>query len=336
MKKIFCGVVLYIFCNFSYAALIEVNLGGTIVFSNRSYGLKFPCANTCSLAPISSNYGYAGLDDGYTITSTLSIPAGLEITRIGNYSVSVSQDINVTSVSTCDGQPRIPNASPTPCQSNNPIDIAIPLTIDKGAIITRNTIRIRDTRQSWYNASMSVGSIQLTGDITVSNITYASANPIRASLHTYIGSDINSSISIDGPTTTSVYGAATYFTGTETASTIDSKLVPTALDASFERDIITHNIEKKYIGSADKLKITSIYIFSDGNRCDSYECLYTSENAKVNVQCPDKQAALEFEPSPYVGDDIMGRDGLIGALIGSWGNVNIDTTCAITVLIPYE
>lgn len=335
MKKIFCGVVLYIFCNFSYAALIEVNLGGTIVFSNRSYGLRFPCSSVCSLAPIESNYTHTGTGDYYTITSTLSIPAGLEIARIGgDYSVSVSQDINVTSVSTCDSKPKRPSVFPVPCQSNNPIDVAIPLTIDKGAVITHNTIRIRDTRQSWLNASSSVGSIQLTGDITASNITYAGA--IRASLKTTIGNYINSSISINGPTTTSLYGTATYYTGIETASTMDSKLIPTALDASFDGDIITHNIEKKYIGSAAKLKITSIYIFSDGNRCDSYECMYTRENAKVNVQCPDKQAALEFEPSPYAGDYIMGRDGLIGALIGSWGNVNIDTTCAITVLIPYE
>ncbi|HER1287745.1 TPA: hypothetical protein VJI20_003194 [Salmonella enterica subsp. enterica serovar Elomrane] len=205
MKKIFCGVVLYIFCNFSYAALIEVNLGETIVFSNRLYGSLFPCSTVCSLAPIESNYTNTGTGDYYTITSTLSIPAGLEIARIGNYSVSVSQDINVTSVSTCDSKPRIPTVSPVPCQSNNPIDVAIPLTIDKGAVITHNTIRIRDTRQSWLNASMSVGSIQLTGDITASNITYASANPIRASLNTIIGNYINSSISINGPTATSLY-----------------------------------------------------------------------------------------------------------------------------------
>ncbi|MBJ4697957.1 hypothetical protein JGE73_24310, partial [Salmonella enterica subsp. enterica serovar Goldcoast] len=171
MKKIFCGVVLYIFCNFSYAALIEVNLGGTLVFNNRLYGSLFPCSTVCSLAPIESNYTNTGTGDYYTITSTLSIPAGLEIAKIGDYSVSVSQNINVTSVSTCDSKPRIPTVFPTPCQSNNPIDVAIPLTIDKGAVITHNTIRIRDTRQSWLNASSSVGSIQLTGDITASNIT---------------------------------------------------------------------------------------------------------------------------------------------------------------------
>ncbi|HCH9440799.1 TPA: hypothetical protein NNV11_001766 [Salmonella enterica] len=330
MKKIFCGVFLYIFCNISYAALIEVTLGGTLVFNNRSYGLQFPCSTTCSLAPIESNYTNTGTGDYYTITSTLSIPAGLVIAKIGGYSVSVSSNINVTSVSTCDSKPRIPTVFPTPCQSNNPIDVAIPLTIDKGAVITHNTIRIRDTRQSWLNASSSVGSIQLTGDITASNITYASANSIRASLSTTIGNDINSSISINGPTATSLYGTATYFTGTETASTMDSKLIPTALDASFDGDIITHNIEKKYIGSADKLNITSIYTFSDGNLCSSYDCMYTNENAKVNVQCPDEKATLEFKPASYVSG------GNIGNLVGSWGNVNIDTTCAITVLIPYE
>ncbi|EBQ2136469.1 hypothetical protein A7K77_03370 [Salmonella enterica] len=329
MKKIFCGVVLYIFCNISYAALIEVTLGGTLVFNNRSYGSQFPCS-TCSLAPIESNYTRTGNGDYHTITSTLSIPAGLVIAKIGDYSVSVSSNINVTSVSTCDSKPRIPSVFPAPCQSNNPINVAIPLTIDKGAVITHNTIIIRDTRQSWLNASWSVGSIQLTGDITASNITHASASPIRASLQTNIGNNINSSISINGPTATSLYGTATYYTGTATASTMDSKLIPTALDASFDEDIIIHNIEKKYIGSADKLNITSIYTFSDGNLCSGDDCMYTNENAKVNVQCPDKKATLEFKPASYVSGSHIGN------LVGSWGNVNIDTTCAITVLIPYE
>lgn len=56
--------------------------------------------------------------------------------------------------------------------------------------------------------------------------------------------------------------------------------------------------------------------------------MYTNENAKVNVQCPDEKATLEFKPASYVSG------GNIGNLVGSWGNVNIDTTCAITVLIP--
>lgn len=330
MKKIFFSVVLYIFCNFCYAALIEVNLKGTVVFTNRVYDILLPCSNVCSLAPITSNYSYPGPSDYYTITSTLSIPAGLVIARIGNHSISVSQNIDVTSVSTCDSKPRIPTVSPVPCQSNNPIDVAIPLTIDKGAVITRGTIRIKDTRQSWYNASRSVGSIQINSDITASNITHGDLSQISASLNTIIGNDINSSISINGPAGASFYGTATYYTGTETALTIDSKLIPTALDASFEGDIITHNIEKKYIGSADKRKITSIYVFSDGVPCGAYDCTYTNENAKVNVQCPDKQSILEFTPVSHVGN------GNIGDLVGSWGNVNIDTTCAVTVTLPYE
>ncbi len=69
----------------------------------------------------------------------------------------------------------------------------------------------------------------------------------RFTKHHHISNDINSSISINGPTATKSYGTATYFTGTETASTMDSKLIPTALDASLME--IYYNIEK-YIGAA--------------------------------------------------------------------------------------
>ncbi len=64
-------------------------------------------------------------------------------------------------------------------------------------------------------------------------------------LNTIIGNDINSSISINGPTATSLYGTATYFTvALKLPSTMDSKLIPLRLMAALTRNIITHNIEK--------------------------------------------------------------------------------------------
>ncbi|QUJ03860.1 hypothetical protein KCP78_14180 [Salmonella enterica subsp. enterica] len=56
------------------------------------------------------------------------------------------------------------------------------------------------------------------------------------------------------------YGTATYFTGTETASTMDSKLIPTALDASFDGDIITHNIEKSILEALIELQYHIYFI----------------------------------------------------------------------------
>lgn len=72
--------------------------------------------------------------------------------------------------------------------------------------------------------------------------------------------------------------------------------------------------------------------------CDVYEsdsiCAQIIDNATVSIACDDKNMQIEAIPCDQNNTECA-RSQMV-ELRGTRGRVNIDTDCAVTVLLPYE
>ena len=123
---------------------------------------------------------------------------------------------------------------------------------------------------------------------------------------------------------------------------ITNKLTPESLEASFDPDSKNLFLEVNKTGVGSQTELGKIYLRSDGEKCavtypGNYKspgiCAYSLTSTTVAVACPDPNLSVEYKQSNLAD---MEKDALLGTLVGTWGHVNIDTTCAITVTIPYE
>ncbi|HDC2125241.1 TPA: hypothetical protein O7X39_003859 [Salmonella enterica] len=121
------------------------------------------------------------------------------------------------------------------------------------------------------------------------------------------------------------------------ANPIHYSLPADVLNASFSPDALNQNINVQMSGVKTDAELASIYIFHEQTPCDdSPLCNYNLINASTSIVCGDNNAHLTFNRSCSGSSSTTCENGKIGSITGTWGRVNIDTTCAVTVLIPYE
>ncbi|EMQ7141243.1 hypothetical protein WH956_000669 [Salmonella enterica] len=137
-------------------------------------------------------------------------------------------------------------------------------------------------------------------------------------------------------------GDTGYYYGTLTktgasVTPIHYSLPADVLNASFSPDALNQNINVQMSGVKTDAELALIYIFHEQTPCDdSPLCNYNLINASTSIVCGDNNAHLTFNRSCSGSSSTTCENGKIGSITGTWGRVNIDTTCAVTVLIPYE
>ncbi|ECG8590971.1 hypothetical protein FNI11_14685 [Salmonella enterica subsp. salamae] len=121
------------------------------------------------------------------------------------------------------------------------------------------------------------------------------------------------------------------------ASTIKRNLLPEDLNASFSAHSINQNAEIVMTGAQNDTELIPIYLYHGTTTCDDTPlCAYSINNASTTISCHDQNAQLTFNRTCNASATTQCQDGKIGNVKGTWGRVNIDTMCAVTVLLPYE
>ncbi|HGJ1522926.1 TPA: hypothetical protein ACJWJE_004362, partial [Salmonella enterica subsp. enterica serovar Oslo] len=121
------------------------------------------------------------------------------------------------------------------------------------------------------------------------------------------------------------------------ASTLHRYLLPEILDASFSENTIAHSTEVAMTGAKNNVELASVYLYHGNTPCDDTSlCNYSLNKTSVSLVCHDLNAQLNFSNTCNASGTTHCLNGKVGTIKGTWERVNIDTTCAITVLIPYE
>ncbi|HAG3536122.1 TPA: hypothetical protein H2X53_001905 [Salmonella enterica] len=121
------------------------------------------------------------------------------------------------------------------------------------------------------------------------------------------------------------------------ASTLHRYLLPEILDASFSENAIAHSTEVAMTGAKNNVELASVYLYHGNTPCDDTSlCNYSLNKTSVSLVCHDLNAQLNFSNTCNASGTTHCLNGKVGTIKGTWERVNIGTTCAITVLIPYE
>lgn len=121
------------------------------------------------------------------------------------------------------------------------------------------------------------------------------------------------------------------------ASTLHRYLLPEILDASFSENTIAHSTEVAMTGAKNNVELASVYLYHGNTPCDDTSlCNYSLNKTSVSLVCHDLNAQLNFSNTCNASGTTHCLNGKVGTIKGTRERVNIDTTCAITVLIPYE
>ncbi|MDO8234828.1 hypothetical protein Q5738_14790 [Citrobacter werkmanii] len=278
------------------------------------------------------------------LQSLLRIPAGTVLYISGQAAFSIRETATLTATGTCTYANYLSNFECKWNYSDTPVSVS---SLTSLRILRQN---IYLTIQSNYSSEYIIrGTIETTNITQLTDPSYInqyfggySANHLL----TFRGGDYTIKV-IDGccgiasgSGTSTTAGATTIATMSNVL--ITNKLTPESLTASFNPDnnVLFLNVNKSGIG--DNTELGRIYLRSDGGKCSVVDtsyyknagvCAYSLQNTTVTATCPDSNLAISYAKSTQ---NEQQNDALMGIITGSWGRVNIDTTCAITVTIPYE
>ncbi|EBX1353931.1 hypothetical protein DQ806_12725 [Salmonella enterica subsp. enterica serovar Okatie] len=161
-----------------------------------------------------------------------------------------------------------------------------------------------------------------------SETAYGNTNSIKAKI-SIIDSNFGTSI-----TTTMDNRMLFYSDSVQIIASID----PENLTASFYEYSEITSINKQFSGPKTNELITNIFLRHGGMPCYVYKsdsiCAQIIDNATVSIACKDKNMQIEAIPCDQNNTECA-RSQMV-ELRGTWGRVNIDTDCAVTVLLPYE
>lgn len=280
-----------------------------------------------------------------SLVSSLRIPAGSILYISGQAAFSVSATATMTATGTCTYS--VDHQSNLACKwsySNTPITVSS-LTSLK---ILRQNLYL--TLPSYYSPNYV-----LMGSVVTTNITpytdpsyinqyfggYTASHPLNFRGGEYEIKVTEGCCGIapgSGASTTAEVNTVKQMSDV----LITNKLTPESLTASFNPDSNDLFLNVSKSGTGDNTELGRIYLRSDGGKCSVVDtsnyknagvCAYSLQNTTVTATCPDANVALRYIKSTQ---NEQQNDALMGTITGSWGAVNIDTTCAITVTIPYE
>ncbi|EOX8513905.1 hypothetical protein [Salmonella enterica] len=203
--------------------------------------------------------------------------------------------------------------------------------------IDGNNILIKQgSAQLLIDPTMSAGGHLLNGYVEIGSA--ASSNNIDSLLSS---TSTNSFLAISGYVvlrtpdglTSEVYGGLSG----SASGTVTRKINPNFLTASFSKYSEELGVEKKFNGIANDISLGEIYLLDNNSKCPPGPmCDYSLTHSSSSITCNDSSVELAIIPSCYAGSSTQCVDGKIGTIYGTWGRVNVDTNCSISVVIPYE
>ncbi|ENG0937569.1 hypothetical protein ABSH91_001170 [Salmonella enterica] len=114
---------------------------------------------------------------------------------------------------------------------------------------------------------------------------------------------------------------------------VDFSYTPESLSASFTENGETTTLTKNYEGEKKDFEIGQIWLHVNGKYCYHKEgslCEFITQNSTANITCDSDNITVSLV------EEKKSSASRIRNIMGTWGKVNIDTSCAITVTIPYE
>ncbi|EEJ7234392.1 hypothetical protein S483_002326 [Salmonella enterica subsp. salamae] len=204
--------------------------------------------------------------------------------------------------------------------------------------IDGNNILIKQgSAQLLIDPTMSAGGHILNGYVEIGSA--ASSNKMGSLLSS---TSTNSTLAISGYVvlrtpdglTSEVYGG---LSGSASGGTVTRKINPNFLTASFSKYSEELDVEKKLSGIANNTSLGEIYLLDNNSKCPPGPmCDYSLTHSSSSITCNDSSVEVAIIPSCYAGSSTQCVDGKIGTIYGTWGRVNVDTSCSISVVIPYE
>ncbi len=195
------------------------------------------------------------------------------------------------------------------------------------------------------NASASLQQINISGDLIYQAADYAVRNQgyttdVPASVSFYVKYNIlQSSFGTQtGPATGARPGSLSLMGNMPTTVS----LYPEQLDASFSKtERAITSTSKKFTGPGNNELLAEIYLNYGLLHCQAQStdsiCGQLLASANVSVACSDHNVTIATNMCNTGNGRCNGDETWkIAELYGTWGRVNIDTNCAITVLLPYE
>ncbi|EBS6870258.1 hypothetical protein CBZ93_08620 [Salmonella enterica] len=277
------------------------------------------------------------------LQSILHIPAGTVLYISGQAAFSIRETTTLTATGTCTYANYLSNFKCKWNYSDAPVSVS---SLTSLRILRQNIYLTVHPSSSDYIIQGTIETTNITQLTDPSYINHYFGGVSAYHLLNFRGGDYTIKV-IDGCCgIASGSGTSTTagVTSIETMSNvlITNKLTPESLTASFNPDnnVLFLNVNKSGIG--DNTELGRIYLRSDGVKCSVVDtsyyknagvCAYSLQNTTVTATCPDTNLAIHYVKST---ENEQQNDALMGIITGSWGRVNIDTTCAITVTIPYE
>ncbi|EEC0302898.1 hypothetical protein KV686_000651 [Salmonella enterica] len=195
------------------------------------------------------------------------------------------------------------------------------------------------------NASPSLQQINISGDLIYQPSDYAVYNQgytpdVLAYVNFYAKYNIvQSSFGTQtGPATGALPGRLNL--NGNVATTVS--LYPEQLDASFSKtEFSITSASKEFTGSGNNELLAEIYLNYGLQHCQSQTadsiCGQILANANVSTSCGDHNITITTNMCNTGNGQCDGdKTWKIAEIFGTWGRVNVDTICAITVLLPYE
>lgn len=230
-----------------------------------------------------------------------------------------------------------------PCTwSGGDIDINLQLTPEDSRVtIEQQTLRLHITspltssNPSAQDMNVSGTFIYQTNDYLLDWDDYNASDDITfSSVDFWYGGELTIIGSNFGTTLTSATGLGNLHGESDK---VTASLDPAPLEVSFERSGITKEKTKQidYASPATNQKLADLYLMYNGNNCgdwdDSNICYSIISGSAISIICDSPDITVRAEktghPNPV---DAM------ATILGTWGNRSVNTTCAITVILPYE
>lgn len=236
------------------------------------------------------------------------------------------------------------NSSTMDCIWENNFDINLTFSPSTGiSSIERQSLSLHI--EPTANVQASLQQINLSGDLIYQSSAYPVYNQgytpdDQASISFHVKYNIiQSSFGTQtGPATGTLPGSLSMHGGIPTTVS----LYPEQLDASFSKTEKTiTSASKQFTGPGNNERLAEIYLDYGTQHCQPQSpgsiCGQLLANASVSTSCGDSNITITTNMCSTGNSQCDGDDEWkIAEIYGTWGRVNIDTMCAITILLPYE
>lgn len=217
-----------------------------------------------------------------------------------------------------------------PCTWYGTINNNIVLTPANGETLVNQSINLkiesgRETTMSGFSITGATHGTTLTAPSYQNDTISSGYFKYQTYTHT-ITSCCNLNIYDDGYITTQGFSI-------KGSGSLVFSYSPDSVSASFDSSKNTTVLSKIYEGEKSNFEIGQLWLLHNDKYCNPFQdklCNYITQNSKTSIICDSDKISITLLES------FNSFNSIIRKIMGTWGKENINTTCSITILIPYE